>query len=1380
MAIRNKSKEELQAQAEWFLDYANKKWEITEKQKEKILKTLWISKIDKERFIDWLSKKFSKEIDITNEAEIKKKLQGKKIDVENLWNEYLEYLALNKHESAIREKVKSFFEPYKTDSSETNEIIMNLISDNYSKTVIEKAKIFLLNNCTEVFTKKDLFEYYILWNINCDNLKFLLNNFQLEELEIIAKSPIQIIKYDDSTWEEKANEYYDITEWDIEIIKNNVLLLKRYGFNYKDINLNNLKDVNIEHYVEIINSCDIEWFWNDFDEKDENEELKKIFFEFKSSTKEEILERCIDYWSYKIDEVLSKMPKINYENNSRYTKKFVHMFWNDWSNNEKMADFFAWESYYEQFNWHHNILNYSFLAYLRTVYWTKNWKKNIDLVYKNWFIKDKKISSDENKYCSNNYTLTQLKIIDNNILDSLLKKWVHKKDFDKFLLMLYSINNKNLTFMLEKYPNITIKELNLLKAVLCYWKLENLDVIFKKYPKISIKEIIILENEKTCIVSSAKTENLNIIFKGYPNITIEELILFNDILHSFEAENLNIILKKYQWITIKELISIIDILNTNSTSIFEEINNFWNEIPSIKSLHIFNLINDNTTRHREIFEDIRDTDRIKESNWIDVTWLYSAIEYFEDDRIIPEEIKVKIRELLSNDESKDLIYRKLTELLNKSLLDANRLTNEEIALLAVLNKKWLFNMRQSDSLSKFIYQINKLDKNYKFWKAFEEIKWSINYFIDCHKNDSNEFMNSFYQISTSLLEKSPSVYRILLELLNNLNQKEQEIFYKDIFPLYNVELFLWESQWKILWKKINNNVEWQLIPMHERIKTLLNKIKEWEKNNNINSLLNEEKGNLIINIKQLFKEKFWIKKIPSDFTNENIESIKWHSIYLSNMNNRDEEKTAVLWYFLALKLDWKRKEYREWKYFDPNEYMDDSKVLILTEYLSKKSERDSIYKLENIQENDKQILQENESNTIIWNANWITDRLNTIEHNIKTLLDDDIYSERQKIIKKYLGKNLWKLLAKQFQILSGKNITLTDEEKQTLDNISYELWDNLADVKNVQNLQNECKPISAIVNFVNKIINENLSKEINDFEKVCVPSNEHLELLRKIWINLEDNLIISSNSYLTYLESNIRKWKTKLTDDEYNSLDGYIGKVKTELDDLYWIKDRLTTLYETLKKDIIDKYFSNTLVENRFEEMKPFFFTKADVEKENIVSLMTNDLDIVIKNIRQCLWCKDKWCNNDTDLSFGCDDRFFITTSHREWDTSFADELVTLLPRSPKEEWFTFVMDRIYWNNWSTDVLLNNIYVILKKINKLSPELRKKISIFVPDGIGLTLNENWIVKIKKQHEWISINKQKITVSVEKQPITDSYHEFGGIGARGTWDAEILGYLIKIE
>jgi hypothetical protein len=62
--------------------------------------------------------------------------------------------------------------------------------------------------------------------------------------------------------------------------------------------------------------------------------------------------------------------------------------------------------------------------------------------------------------------------------------------------------------------------------------------------------------------------------------------------------------------------------------------------------------------------------------------------------------------------------------------------------------------------------------------------------MELRRKDSNELMTLFFQISTSLLEKSPAIYRNLIKLLNKLDSKGQELFYKGIFPLYNVELFL--------------------------------------------------------------------------------------------------------------------------------------------------------------------------------------------------------------------------------------------------------------------------------------------------------------------------------------------------------------------------------------------------------------------------------------------------------------------------------------------------------------------------------------------------------------------------------------------------------------
>jgi len=1292
MTIRKKSKEELQKHAEWFLDYTYKTWKITEKQKKKISKILWLNKFETKKFFEWLSKKLWSEINISDKYEIEKLLSRKKINFEILWDEYVKYLGKVA-------KNQNFLNKWKIWNERHSNSCM-ILHEKYPQVEFDKID-------------------YLRYNIESsgsNNLKILLEkypNATFDELESIG------------------DRLHQIMEFDLNIFLKEIPNLSIYGL-----------DELLKIYKNSKDEKPLKTIFGDIQRMKLYLQAKKIWINYA---------RFSNTGPHALVTIMKNFKKITYKDLEPYlgmvfSKDFDYRGIPIWS---EPCPIDVIIKHYP--NIEISKLNLLYEKLFSSISDLKISWKHLEIIFKQY----PEITVDELASWGNGFSKTNpenLQIIfenHHNIKFETLWDW---KRIAKIS------NPKNLKIILERRSNIWFKELS------AWWRIaqesnpKNLKIFLDKYSDFNPEK--------------------------YKNGTYKERNSLNEILNKTEPDYLKMIFEKYPEIKINEL-TLLDDIFESPEKLFMEFLNFGNLTQLEKSLNILDLFNDYTNKHDEIFKNIENKDEINDKNWIDIVWLYSAIEYFEDDETISDEIKSSIRGLINNEDKKDsikdFIYKKLFELLKKSLSDKSNLNNEEIALLAVLNKKWLWNMWQSESLAKFIYQINKLGKNYKFNKAFTEIKWEINKFINIHKKDSNELINSFYEVSTSLLERSPAIYRNVVELLNKLNSEEQKLFYKEIFPLYNVELFLWENPWqyKLLWKKVDNNVEWQLILMHERIKMLLDKLNN-DTNIDVNSLLLEEKNILVENIKQLFKEKFWIKKIPTEFSNKNIESIRWHSIYLSNMHERDEEKTAVLWYFLALKLDGKRSEFRTWKDFDPSEYMYDSKVYILREYLSNRSERNSVYKLENIEENDKIVLQENESNTIIWNTNWITDRLKTIEGNIKTLLDDDIYSERQRIIKKYIDKNLWKLLAKQFQILSGKAIPLSDEENKILSDLSNELWDNLTDINNIQKLQNECKFISAILNFINKILNENLPKEIQDFENLCKPSNEHLELLKKIWINLEDDLIVSSNSYLTYIESGIKKWENKLTQEEFNSLNEYIIKVNKELTDLYGIKDKLTVLYEDFKDKIIDKYFDNTELKERFESMSPYFFTKADVEKENIVSLMTNDLDIVIKNIRQCLWCKNKWCNNDTDLSFGCDDRFFITTSHREWDWSFADELVTLLPRSPKKEWFTFVMDKIYGNNWSTDILLNNIYVILKKIDKLSPNLKKQLSIFVPDGIELRLDKEWVEKIKKQYNWAIIEKSDITVTVEEQPITDSYHEFGGIGCRSTWDATIPWYLIKIK
>ena len=549
MTIRKKSKEELQAQAEWFLDYASERWKITEKQKKKISKTLWISELDEKWFFERLSKKFWKEIDISDELEIKKVLKKKKINVEKLWDEYLKYLhdkSVDKHNSEIRKKVEEFFEPYKTPNDWVNKKIIITIANNYSKDMIKKFNIFL----TSEFYKDIFIEWKnIHWSLTWMNdkinreIEYVLRFFVIDRDEEDLWNLLWMQSFD--LLEYRVNDSFNSINFDL--LKKNISILNKYWYDKGKYKPDVLWYCDFEPYIQILENQDIEWFRRDFDQKEENEELKNIFLKFEDLGKDDLLKYCIKCWLGEIDKVLSKRPDIHYENNGWYTSKLVHMFWWDWNNDKRMREYLWW--------W-----NFDFLAYLWTIYWTKNWKKNIDLAYGKNLIKDRKIVSEN----LDNWVIARLKMIDNEILDSLIKKWVNKEDFEEFLHIIDNINYKNLEILLKKYPSITVKELNKLEDenthILSKAKSENLKLIFEKYSEIKVEELNKLENENTHILSIANPENLKIMFE---NFSLFELWDFenNEKLLSFTGEfpdDLQFKENNHKWY-LKYIVEVIDL-----------------------------------------------------------------------------------------------------------------------------------------------------------------------------------------------------------------------------------------------------------------------------------------------------------------------------------------------------------------------------------------------------------------------------------------------------------------------------------------------------------------------------------------------------------------------------------------------------------------------------------------------------------------------------------------------------------------------------------------------------------------------------------------------------------------------------------------------------
>ncbi len=564
MTIRKKAKEELLNQAEWFLEYAKENWKLDKKTEKEISKILWLNEDEKRWFLERLSSKFWKELDISDKWEIEKVLKKKHIDFDGAWREYTEYLRLKskeKHLSEIKEKVRIFFEPYKTPFDEVNERIIDVIVENYSKDAMERARIFFTSNLYEfarewAIKNETFFKDFMECVDKSDDLIFLLRSFSCDELfeariskslknidiSVLKSSVFILNKYG---FDYKQTWLKDLESLDVTKFESNILALKENWYDYKktSLSINDLEYIDVLEYIKILEDCNVAWFWEDFDMNNEHyEDLNNVVLKFKYMKKEHLLSVLVKIWINKVNKILWKCPDIKYENNGWYRTKTVHMF----ASISEMRDFISDNK--NEYGRHNNIKEIDrFLYYIWVIYWTNNWKENIDLVYEKGLIDSKEIVDDARGW--NNKKIAHLKIIKNEILEKLLRNWVSDEDFNVFVMDLDDLNYEILTVLLEKWSDITIKDFNSMKKILKSHNSECLKMILAKRDNITKEELIWLEDT----ISLSYEGNLKTIFEKYPSIRIWEIPYINKLLEERSYELLKIIFEKYPNISYKEL-----------------------------------------------------------------------------------------------------------------------------------------------------------------------------------------------------------------------------------------------------------------------------------------------------------------------------------------------------------------------------------------------------------------------------------------------------------------------------------------------------------------------------------------------------------------------------------------------------------------------------------------------------------------------------------------------------------------------------------------------------------------------------------------------------------------------------------------------------------
>ncbi len=556
-------------------------------------------------------------------------------------------------------------------------------------------------------------------------------------------------------------------------------------------------------------------------------------------------------------------------------------------------------------------------------------------------------------------------------------------------------------------------------------------------------------------------------------------------------------------------------------------------------------------------------------------------------------------------------------------------------------------------------------------------------------------------------------------------------------------------------------------------------------------LLESEKLRLVESIKEGFKERFGILKVPESFNKEHMRAIQNGVRYIGNINERNAAREAVVVFYLALELNDQWGAFREGKEIDVTEYLSASQAQILQPLLEqKKAGMTMPLEVAGIDETQaarfQELLQGEVSSSMIGNIETVDTKLGNIKRNIDELGDPDIY---QTSLEKGLvvllaeeGKNIGPVLAKTFAEASGKQIALAPEE-QLLQAKLATLFDiskfTPAEVKRVQDY---IQPFALINNIVNKIKAENVEAEIDSLHALLVPDARVVEIFNRLGEDFtQESGAFALSKDLGYLEGLLVKDDKKITPEEKAVIEKYIGDIREKMKELETTLQKVKDYFDKLKKS--SHAATHPILGERLREIEKVINSTSS--STMIVSRMTKDLNLIIENMRQCLGCLRKEANNDTNLAFGDYNKFFIINQAEKEQGSISDEIVFFAPVTnlDGEKEMSFIMDRVYGSK-SPDALLSNILSVYKKyqaIKKEMPDAKLSISVtyeaMQSAGLSTALFTQKVGALLAGVHNMEEFSHKVA-DIPKSAFSDNYIEFGVGGARSSGARTFSGVSIR--
>jgi len=686
-------------------------------------------------------------------------------------------------------------------------------------------------------------------------------------------------------------------------------------------------------------------------------------------------------------------------------------------------------------------------------------------------------------------------------------------------------------------------------------------------------------------------------------------------------------------------------------------------------------------------------------------------------------------------------------------------------------------LRHIEAMANLISALSSLDKQSTTSKQFttretkDEVLNSLiqlEEFFDKNRW-GNEDRSFFYNATREVILAAPSLFTELSGAFQGLDPKQLRDFVANYYPLIQAQIVLAGKEGQ---NSNTINDPRKLVEIRKLIKSF-----------KINMILSggyEQateilKRDSIAGLQEGFKERFGIKKIPEDMSAESIRALQGFIIYFGNLNDKNPEKKAILSLHMALTIDGKWREFREGgdvllsDYFDPGS----EQYSLMEKYLQERANATFIPpELVGLKEEEmvelQAILQEEETVQHFGNIQPIDDKLESILKQLEAFADPDTYDQSVRelfqVINEHSPRSVNTALGKQIQVELGKNIPLSPKEQE----LSQKLLDLFGqEEKEVKDrliaIQGEIKTMGLGVSILEK--RDDYQEDIGALREKLKPSDKIIAIFQQLGEDFKtESGAVAIPQDLTYLEAIVSKNQDKLTDPEdKKAIDEYFAGIREQMK----VLDKATTDIESKLQGIL------TQAQERSEEGVVAITTEIINNirhRENqlkIISVCTNRWVQIIENMRQCLACKTNGCNNDTNLTFGDPNKFYLYSQagERSFDKgSVADEIIFLEPIVVGErQQLSFVFDRVYGNN-SPDILIGHILAIGKKftqIKKRFPEAN--ISMFI-SGAAMTSAGLDADSLKARLSGlVDLNAIAASANVDviESPGSDHYIEFGG-------------------